>query len=124
MSNDKNTFTVPEANGFHELEQDEVKKIKEEAWSVESMPGHDAANLATKYIGSSFEDPVSSKDGEAVKVFDYFVDSSGGHWYGVRVLLPTGKLISMEEFLFGRKAKDKKYVGNNLRNAMRSMTHD
>ena len=26
MSNDKNTFTVPEANGFHELEQDEVKK--------------------------------------------------------------------------------------------------
>lgn len=61
MSNVKNTFIVPEANGFHELEQDEVKKIKEEAWSVESMPGHDAANLATKYIGSSFEDLFHQK---------------------------------------------------------------
>ena len=119
MSNAKNTFTVPEANGFHELGQEEVKKIKEEAWSAESMPGHDAVNLATRYLGSSFEDSMPSKDGEAVKVFDYFVDSVGGYWYSVRVLLPTGKLISMEEFLFGRKVKDIKYISNNLRNEMR-----
>lgn len=83
------------------------------------MPGHDAANLATRYLGSSFEDSMPSKDGEAVKVFDYFVDSVGSYWYGVRVLLPTGKLISMEEFLFGRKVKDIKYISNNLRNEMR-----
>ena len=119
MSNAKNTFTVPEAKGFHELGQEEVKKIKEEAWSAESMPGHDAVNLATRYLGSSFEDSMPSKDGEAVKVFDYFVDSVGSYWYSVRVLLPTGKLISMEEFLFGRKVKDIKYISNNLRNEMR-----
>ena len=100
MSN-VNTFVVPKANGFTELERDKLNEIKEEAWSVENMPGHDAANLATKYIGSSFGEPVPTKDGEAMKIFDYFLDSSGGYWYGVRVLLPSGKLISMEEFLFG-----------------------
>ena len=38
MSNDKNTFTVPEANGFHELEQDEVKKSRKKRGVWKACP--------------------------------------------------------------------------------------
>ena len=96
-------FVVPVATGFTEIEPDVEKTAKENAWSIESMPGHDAAGRGTKYIGSSFAGYMDERHKELTKVFDYFIDSSGEYWYGVRVLLPSGELIGMEEYLFGNK---------------------
>lgn len=101
-------FVVPRATSFVQIDPQVEKTAKENAWSVESMPGHDAAGRGTKYIGSNFAGYMDESHKELTKVFDYFIDSSGEYWYGVRVLLPSGELIGMEEYLFGKNITQRK----------------
>ena len=99
------SFTTPVATEFFMIDASEEMNAKENAWSIENMPGHKAENRTTKYIGSHFEGFMDLDTKDIRRYFDYFVDSAGEYWYGVRVMLPSGELVSMEEYLFGAKSK-------------------
>lgn len=49
------SFTTPVATEFFMIDASEEMNAKENAWSIENMPGHKAENRTTKYIGSHFE---------------------------------------------------------------------
>lgn len=106
------SFTTPVATEFFMIDASEEMNAKENAWSIENMPGHKAENRTTKYIGSHFEGFMDLDTKDIRRYFDYFVDSAGEYWYGVRVMLPSGELVSMEEYLFGGKVKNEEEKTN------------
>ena len=76
------------------------------AWSIENMKGHDAGERSVTYIGSRAGGYLD--DGEARKIVDYYLDSAGGCWYQDLALLPSGRVVSMEVYLFGRELPRKR----------------
>lgn len=75
--------------------QKTLKVAKENAWSLESMPGHEKGHLAVRYVGYELH-------AEWNQIVCFFRDEQGGWWYEDRVLLPDGRIGSMEEYLFGK----------------------
>lgn len=82
-------------SGYTEISPADLEAAKGNAWSIESMEGHDAGGRATTYIGSITEDHI---------IYDYFRDSQGGYWYQNRAI-KDGQIVSMEVYIFGREIR-------------------
>lgn len=83
---------------FRKIAEKDLKVAYANAWSIENMAGHDAEGRSVSYIGNTCRGD---------HVTDYYIDSAGHYWFGNRVRV-DGRLISMEEYIFGRKIKRKK----------------
>jgi hypothetical protein len=83
--------------------------MEKKTWSIESMQAHGAADRAVTYIGSEFAGYLDNDSRNGTRVHDYYVDNEGQRWFKSRAILPNGKSVSMEEYIFGRKLTQKKY---------------
>lgn len=83
-------------SGFVEIEEKIYQTAHENAWSVECMAGHDAADRSLEYIGSR----ILPND----YVYDFFQDSDGGWWYQTRKGLREIGIVDIETVIFGPPA--------------------
>lgn len=89
--------------------KEEFKKISPErlalahgnTWSIENMAAHGAGGRATTYIGSEVIGHL---------LYDYYQDSAGAYWFKNRALLPSGEIVSMERYIFGREISTRKGI--------------
>lgn len=88
---------------YWEMEKELAERVRDSAWNIEGMEGHGAAGRSVTYIGSMEGGQLNSSGRSGRQVYDYYRDSAGAYWYGSRVLLPDGKLVSMEVYIFGRE---------------------
>lgn len=75
---------------------------KSECYSVENMAGHEAEGRSLEYVGSEIQD--------SGRVYDYYLDNTGAYWYRTR-MRTRKEIVSMEEYIFGRKTKRKPRIG-------------
>ena len=83
---------------YKEISPEDLERAQGNAWSIESMEGHDAAGRSTTYIGSR------SDEKHPYLIRDYFRDSSGAYWFQNRAI-KDGQIVSMEVYIFGREIK-------------------
>lgn len=84
---------------YREIDPVLLRLASGNAWSVGNMEAHDAAGRSAKYIGSRTEGHL---------VYDYYLDNTGAFWFKNRALLPSGEIVSMEKYIFGRDLKQRK----------------
>lgn len=89
--------------GYKEISDEDERIAFKQATSLESKNEYGPI----EYIGSKMSNYLNCNNGQAYKITDYFKDPSGAYWYANRMLIPSGDLISMEEFIFGRKLPKK-----------------
>lgn len=78
-----------------------------EAWSMENRKAHEAEGRGVTYVGSEVRGPLDGDERNGRLVFDYYLDTAGAWWFENRALLPSGKIVSMEMYLFGHEIKAK-----------------
>ena len=70
-----------------------LEQAQRNAWSIENMAAHGAADRTIEYVGSSRKGKV---------IYDYYRDSTGAWWYGNRGIV-DGHIVSMEVYIFGKE---------------------
>lgn len=73
---------------------------RKECYSVESRETQGTADETLTYIGSRILN--------SGRVYDYYEDEQGRFWYKLRHRMQNGKIVSMEEYIFGHKNLTKK----------------
>ena len=86
---------------FKKISQEQLTLVRGSAWSIENMDAHGAAGRSTTYIGSEVVEHM---------IYDYYQDSAGAYWYKSRALLPSGEIVSMEQYIFGREIGKRKGI--------------
>lgn len=86
---------------FKQIPEKLLEEARSNAYSLEKREKQDGL----EYLGSEIPGAQKRAGVDSWHVYDYFKDSDGEHWYQTRVLLPSGELLSMEEWIFGRKIK-------------------
>ena len=96
-------------NQYREIQNSELQKAYQRAYSLECREGWEAENRSIEYIGST--------EKENGRIMDYYKDSAGEYWYSTRYRRETGEIVSMETFIFGegfqkreRERRRKRYV--------------
>lgn len=89
--------------------------LKEEPWrvvlntsySIESMEGHGAAGRSVSYVGSLPGEKRKNENGqgEVRYIYDMYRDNEGKYWYETCVKLPSGRIVSMEQYIFGKELR-------------------
>lgn len=74
------------------------------AWSIENMEAHGAGERGVEYIGSKISGYLDSDSKNGQVISDYYRDTAGAYWFKNRALLPSGEIVSMERYIFGREA--------------------
>ncbi len=92
---------------YREADPELLEHIKGNAWSIECMEGHEAEGRSVTYIGSEISGHLDNDCRKGRRIYDYYQDSEGAYWYGNRALLPSGEIVSMEFYIFGREIKRK-----------------
>lgn len=95
---------------FREITPSLLEKAKKNARSVESMEGYGAGGHKPDYTGSEISGYLDNDERKGQKIFDYYEDSAGAYWYKVRALLPDGRIVSMEAYLFGKEEKEMRRI--------------
>lgn len=90
---------------YKEIELELLQVIGGNAWSIENMEGHEAGDRKVTYIGSRQGGYLDNSRKNGRKIYDYYRDTAGAYWYHDRALLPSGEIVSMEAYLFGREAR-------------------
>ena len=90
---------------YWEIERGTAAQVRDSAWSIDAMEGHGADGRSVTYIGSMDDGQLDNSGRRGKMINDYYRDSEGKYWYGNRVQLPDGRLVSMEVYLFGRELK-------------------
>lgn len=85
-------------NEYKEINKEDLELAYGSAWSIENIEAHGADSRSVEYIGST-----RAKCNQNI-VVDYYRDSNGGYWYRNRAIV-GGQLVSMEEYIFGRKVR-------------------
>lgn len=67
---------------------------------VQSIESREEGEKDTVYLGSV-------RNGN--HLFDYFEDGNGKTWYGTRVMLESGDIVSQEQSIFGCERKKLQY---------------
>lgn len=93
---------------YKEIAPKVEKEASSKAWNIESMEGHGSSGKSVSYLGSRIKRPTSEGDGWIVD--DFYIDIDGDYWYDTRVLLPSGKIIPMEQYLFKKKVPSSRIV--------------
>lgn len=91
--------------GYQEIDSELLKRVKADAWSIESMEGHGAGGREVTYIGSEINGYLDNEQQKGLLIYDYYQDDEGDYWFKNRALLPDGRIVSMEYYIFGRKLK-------------------
>lgn len=73
---------------------------RNDCYSVESRETYGTADETLTYIGSRILN--------SGRVYDYYEDEKGSFWHGVRQRMHNGKIVSMEEYIFGHENITKK----------------
>ena len=81
---------------FKEISEEKYEKAYSNAWSIENIRAHEPDDLSPAYIGSVVSDEN--------KIMDFYEGRDGKYWYGTRAIV-DGALISIEQYIFGRKLK-------------------
>lgn len=96
-------------NQYREIQNSELQKAYQRAYSLECREGWETENRNIEYIGST--------EKENGRITDYYKDSAGDYWYSTRYRRKTGEIVSMETFIFGsgfqkreRERRRKRYV--------------
>lgn len=82
--------------------KDKLLLARGQAYSMENMAGHEAADRHVEYIGSLLQ---------GNRIYDYYEDEEGGFWYENRMYLPDGTTVSEEEYIFGQRRKRARKTG-------------
>lgn len=90
---------------YREIEPELLQVIGGDAWSIENMEGHEAGDRKVTYIGSRQGGYLDNHRKNGRKIYDYYRDTVGAYWFRNRALLPSGEIVSMEVYLFGREAR-------------------
>lgn len=80
------------------------------AWSIESMAAHGAGGRSVEYIGSSIKGFLDNDKRKGKYIYDYYRDTAGAYWFKNRALLPSGEIVSIDMYIFGREIKKEKYT--------------
>lgn len=89
------------SQSFKQIPEKLLEEARSNAYSLERREKQGGL----EYLGSEIPGAQKRAGVDSWHVYDYFKDSDGDHWYQTRVLLPSGELISMEEWIFGHKIK-------------------
>ena len=81
---------------------------RKSAWNIESMEAHNASDRSVEYIGSQISGFLDNDSQKGQFIFDNYQDNLGEYWFENRALLPNGKIVSMEFYIFGREKNYKK----------------
>lgn len=83
-----------------------------EAWSVESREAYEKDHLKPVYMGSVVMSCASAEMREqgARRIRDYYRDEEGGWWWDERVLTAAGKIVTMEQWLFGGQKARRRWM--------------
>jgi hypothetical protein len=89
------------------LDEEPWRVILNAAYSIENMEGHGAGNRSVSYIGSlpGRNGQNEDRQGGSRHIYDLYRDSQGKHWYESCVKLPSGRIISMEHYIFGKEIR-------------------
>lgn len=83
---------------YREISPVDLERAQGNAWSIESMEGHDAGGRSVTYIGSKRDEK------HPYLIWDYFRDSSGAYWFQNRAI-KGGQIVSMDVYIFGREIR-------------------
>lgn len=92
---------------YKEIPMELLEKVCTNVWSMENMEAHGAGNRGVTYIGSRISGNLDNERNGKM-IFDYFRDTKGDYWFKNRALLPSGEIVSMERYLFGREVTRKR----------------
>lgn len=104
-------FSVPKF--IKKISPEILQVAKNQAWSIESMAGHNASDRSVEYIGSSIGE---ERDDGTRSVMDFYKDSSGDWWYKNRIMLPSGKVVTTEYYILGHEMNDNRKSSVHKRN--------
>lgn len=93
---------------YKEINPELLELAHGSAWSIESMDTHDAGGRGVTYIGSKTSGYLDNDSRNGKVIFDYYVDTAGVYWFKNRALLPSGEIVSMERYIFGREVTRKR----------------
>ena len=72
------------------------------------MAAHGADGRGVEYIGSTISGYLDNDKSKGKFIFDYYKDTAGAYWFKNRALLPSGEIVSMDRYIFGREIKKEK----------------
>lgn len=84
---------------YKEISPEMLELARGNAWSIESMEGHEADGRTVEYVGSVTKGNI---------VRDYYKDSAGDWWYKNRAIV-NGHIVSMEAYIFGKEITKARY---------------
>lgn len=87
-----------------------LEKAHGSTWSIGTMAAHGAGTRRVEYIGSDIRGYLDNDKRNGQRVWDYYRDTAGAYWFKNRALLPSGEIVSMDMYIFGREIKKEKYT--------------
>lgn len=101
-------------NQYREIQNSELQKAYQRAYSLECREGWEAENRNIEYIGST-----EKANG---RITDYYKDSTGDYWYSTRYRRETGEIVSAETFIFGagfqKRERERRRSGKSSRQTL------
>lgn len=94
---------------FKRISRKLIRDIKGQAWNIESREAHEKGHLKPIYAGSTVMSCTSAEMREqgARRIRDYYQDEEGNWWWDERVLTAAGRIVTMEQWLFGDRPRRK-----------------
>lgn len=93
---------------YKQIDPELLQAINGDAWSIENMAAHGASGRGVEYIGSSISGYLDNDKAKGSLVYDYYRDTAGAYWFKNRALLPSGEIVSMDMYIFGREIRKEK----------------
>lgn len=93
---------------YKQIDPELLQVINGDVWSIESMAAHGAGGLSVEYIGSRISGYLDNDKKKGKIIFDYYRDTAGAYWFKNRALLPSGEIVSMDVYIFGREIRKEK----------------
>lgn len=93
--------------GFMQISPEVLPIAKSNAWSLDNMDAHEAGGRVVEYIGSQVSGFLDNDQHKGKLIFDYYQDNTGAYWFKNRAMLPSGAIVSMDFYLFGKESKRK-----------------
>lgn len=90
---------------FMRIDPNILERVQDCAWSIENMEAHGADGRSVMYIGSVVNGYLDGDGRNGKLLYDYYIDALEECWYGNRALLPDGRIVSMEMYIFGKEIR-------------------
>ena len=77
------------------MTQEQMEERLKSAYTYENRAGHEKEHLEIEFVGR-----ITRPHG---RIVDLYVDSENGYWFKEFRQAPDGRIITLEEAIFGRK---------------------